>query len=66
MMAAAAAIAVASGLGGLYLSYYVGTAAGASIAAVLVGDLGAHRAGHALIGARSPGTAAGAPAASAT
>lgn len=36
MMAAAATIAVASGLGGLYLSYYAGTAAGASIAVVLV------------------------------
>jgi ABC-type Mn2+/Zn2+ transport system permease subunit len=37
MMAASAAIAVVAGVGGLYLSYYAGTAAGASIAAVLVG-----------------------------
>ena len=66
MMAAAAAIAVASGLGGLYLSYYAGTAAGASIAAVLVATWALIGLGHALIGARSPGTAAGAPAASAT
>src|SRR5919198_5318260 len=37
MMLASAAIAVLAGLGGLYLSYYAGTAAGASIAAGLVG-----------------------------
>jgi ABC-type Mn2+/Zn2+ transport system permease subunit len=37
MMATSAAVAVAAGVGGLYLSYYAGTAAGASIAAVLVG-----------------------------
>jgi ABC-type Mn2+/Zn2+ transport system permease subunit len=37
MMVLAALIAVAAGLGGIYLSYYAGTAAGASIAAVLVG-----------------------------
>jgi ABC-type Mn2+/Zn2+ transport system permease subunit len=36
MMAASAAIAVVAGAGGLYLSYYAGTAAGASIAAILV------------------------------
>jgi ABC-type Mn2+/Zn2+ transport system permease subunit len=36
MMAAATAIAVAAGIGGLYASYYLETAAGASIAAVLV------------------------------
>ena len=36
MMALAAAIAAASGVGGLYLSYYADTAAGASIAAVVV------------------------------
>jgi len=36
MMLASAAIAVLAGLGGLYLSYYAGTAAGASIAAMLV------------------------------
>jgi ABC-type Mn2+/Zn2+ transport system permease subunit len=40
MMAASAAIAVLAGVGGLYLSYYAGTAAGASIAAVLVGAYG--------------------------
>jgi len=37
MMALSAGIAVLGGAGGLYLSYYAGTAAGASIAAVLVG-----------------------------
>jgi ABC-type Mn2+/Zn2+ transport system permease subunit len=36
MMAASAAIAIAAGVGGLYLSYYAKTAAGASIAAILV------------------------------
>jgi ABC-type Mn2+/Zn2+ transport system permease subunit len=36
MMAAAAAIAALAGVGGLYASYYLDTAAGASIAAVLV------------------------------
>ena len=55
MMAAAAAIAVASGLGGLYLSYYAGTAAGASIAAVLVATWALIGLGHALLGAREPG-----------
>jgi ABC-type Mn2+/Zn2+ transport system permease subunit len=37
MMAAAAAIGVGASIGGLYLSYYAGLAAGASIAVVLVG-----------------------------
>jgi ABC-type Mn2+/Zn2+ transport system permease subunit len=37
MMAIAAGVAVAAGCGGLYLSYYAETAAGASIAAVIVG-----------------------------
>jgi ABC-type Mn2+/Zn2+ transport system permease subunit len=37
MMVASALVAVAAGAGGLYLSYYAGTAAGASIAAILVG-----------------------------
>jgi ABC-type Mn2+/Zn2+ transport system permease subunit len=36
MMTASAAIAIVAGAGGLYLSYYAGTAAGASIAAILV------------------------------
>jgi ABC-type Mn2+/Zn2+ transport system permease subunit len=36
MMCASAVIAVVAGIGGLYLSYYAGTAAGASIAAMLV------------------------------
>jgi ABC-type Mn2+/Zn2+ transport system permease subunit len=36
MMLASAAIAVLAGIAGLYLSYYAGTAAGASIAAMLV------------------------------
>ena len=37
MMGVAAVVAVAAGCGGLYLSYYAETAAGASIAAVIVG-----------------------------
>jgi ABC-type Mn2+/Zn2+ transport system permease subunit len=37
MMAVAAVVAVGAGCGGLYLSYYASTAAGASIAAVIVG-----------------------------
>jgi ABC-type Mn2+/Zn2+ transport system permease subunit len=37
MMVVAAAVAVLAGFGGLYLSYYARTAAGASIAAVVVG-----------------------------
>jgi len=37
MMAVAAGVAVGAGCGGLYLSYYAETAAGASIAAVIVG-----------------------------
>jgi len=36
MMAVSAAVAVVAGVAGLYLSYYAGTAAGASIAAMLV------------------------------
>jgi ABC-type Mn2+/Zn2+ transport system permease subunit len=36
MMWLAAALAVAAGFGGLYVSYYLNTAAGASIAAVTV------------------------------
>jgi ABC-type Mn2+/Zn2+ transport system permease subunit len=40
MMAVAAGVAVAAGCGGLYLSYYAETAAGASIAAVIVGAYG--------------------------
>lgn len=39
MLVAASAIGVVSGIGGLYLSYYAGTAAGASIAAVMIGAL---------------------------
>jgi ABC-type Mn2+/Zn2+ transport system permease subunit len=37
MMALAVAVAVAASLGGLYLSYYADTAAGASVAAIVVG-----------------------------
>ncbi len=37
MMAIAAVVAIAAGCGGLYVSYYAETAAGASIAAVIVG-----------------------------
>jgi ABC-type Mn2+/Zn2+ transport system permease subunit len=40
MMVVAAAVAVLAGFGGLYLSYYARTAAGASIAAVIVGVYG--------------------------
>jgi ABC-type Mn2+/Zn2+ transport system permease subunit len=36
MMVVAAAVAILAGCGGLYLSYYARTAAGASIAAVIV------------------------------
>jgi ABC-type Mn2+/Zn2+ transport system permease subunit len=39
-IALAAAIGVAGGIGGLYLSYYVNVAAGVSIAALLVAALG--------------------------
>jgi ABC-type Mn2+/Zn2+ transport system permease subunit len=37
MLGVAAAIAVAAGIGGLYLSYYADTAAGASVAAIAAG-----------------------------
>jgi ABC-type Mn2+/Zn2+ transport system permease subunit len=37
MMALAAGLGAAAGTGGLYLSYYAGTAAGASVVAVIVG-----------------------------
>ena len=37
MMSLAVAIAVASGIGGLYLSYYVRVAAGATVALIIVG-----------------------------
>jgi hypothetical protein len=36
MMAIGAAVAVAGGVGGLYVSFYAGTAAGASIAGAIV------------------------------
>ena len=36
MLAVSAAIAVLGGVGGMYLSFYAGTASGASIAGVLV------------------------------
>jgi ABC-type Mn2+/Zn2+ transport system permease subunit len=49
MMGVSAAIAVLAGIGGLYLSYYAGTAAGASIAAVLVGAYLAAGAARALV-----------------
>jgi ABC-type Mn2+/Zn2+ transport system permease subunit len=41
MMAVAACVAVLAGTGGLYLSYYASTAAGASIAAVIVASYAA-------------------------
>jgi ABC-type Mn2+/Zn2+ transport system permease subunit len=62
MMAVAAAIAVAAGVGGIYLSYYAGTAAGASIAAVMVGAYALSLvAGPAATTTRSRGTRRGAP-----
>jgi ABC-type Mn2+/Zn2+ transport system permease subunit len=49
MMAAAVAIAVASGVAGLYASFYLDTAGGASIAGALVlAYAAAHAAGGAL------------------
>lgn len=62
MMAVAAAIAVAAGIGGIYLSYYAGTAAGASIAAVMVGAYALSlAAGPVTTSTRSRGTRRGAP-----
>jgi ABC-type Mn2+/Zn2+ transport system permease subunit len=46
MMAVSCLVAVLAGAGGLYLSYYAGTAAGASIAAVLVACFVAARAAY--------------------
>ena len=57
MMVAAAAIAVLAGIGGIYLSYYARTAAGASIAAVIVGTYLVALA----VSAGSPRTRRGAP-----
>jgi ABC-type Mn2+/Zn2+ transport system permease subunit len=58
MMLAAAAIAVLAGIGGIYLSYYADTAAGASIAAVMVG---AYAVSLAVSATSSPRTRRGAP-----
>jgi ABC-type Mn2+/Zn2+ transport system permease subunit len=58
MMLVAAGIAVLAGCGGIYLSYYAGTAAGASIAAVIVG---AYAVSLLVATARSPRTRRGAP-----
>ena len=66
MMAAAAAIAVLSGVGGLYVSYYAGTAAGASIAAVLVGTWALIALGHEALGARGARATEAVPATPAT
>jgi ABC-type Mn2+/Zn2+ transport system permease subunit len=57
MMAVAVGVAVLAGVGGLYLSYYAGTAAGASIAGLLVAacPLAAVAARWALPGPVSPG-----------
>jgi ABC-type Mn2+/Zn2+ transport system permease subunit len=57
MMLIAAGIATAAGVGGIYLSYYAGTAAGASIAAVIVVVYAASLA----VSLRSPRTRRGAP-----
>lgn len=59
MIGISVAIAVAGGLGGLYLSYHADTAAGASIAAVLVAVYLAAGLGRALCQARLRPTAAG-------
>ena len=57
MMTVAATIAVLAGIGGIYLSYYAGTATGASIAAVIVGTYLVALA----VSAGSPSTRRGAP-----
>jgi ABC-type Mn2+/Zn2+ transport system permease subunit len=57
MMLVATFTAIAGGMGGLYLSYYAGTAAGASIAAAIVG-LYLLAAGFASAGFRAPRSAA--------
>jgi ABC-type Mn2+/Zn2+ transport system permease subunit len=56
MMAFSAAIAVVAGTGGLYLSYYANTAAGASIAAILVAAWAALTGVRALTSRRVPAT----------
>jgi len=48
MLGLSTLIAIASGVGGLYVSYYAGTAAGASIAAVLIAVCAVLRIGQAL------------------
>ncbi|HWI73666.1 MAG TPA: metal ABC transporter permease [Baekduia sp.] len=58
MMVVAAGVAVLAGCGGLYLSYYAETAAGASIAAVIVG---AYALSLAASTVRSPSTRRAAP-----
>src|SRR3954452_6442374 len=64
MMALSAAIAIAAGLGGLYLSYYANTAAGASIAGILVATYVAFAGLRAVTASRrsSPGASPGRPA----
>jgi ABC-type Mn2+/Zn2+ transport system permease subunit len=57
MMCVATATAIAGGVGGLYLSYYAGTAGGASIAATIVG-LYLVAVGAAATGIKAPGSAA--------
>jgi ABC-type Mn2+/Zn2+ transport system permease subunit len=52
MLVVSTAIAVTGGVGGIYLSYHAGTAAGASIAAVLVAAYGLAAAVGALMGRR--------------
>jgi ABC-type Mn2+/Zn2+ transport system permease subunit len=53
MLVAAAAIAIVAAIGGLYLSYYAGTAAGASIAGMLVAAYLLAAAARALLAARA-------------
>jgi ABC-type Mn2+/Zn2+ transport system permease subunit len=58
MLVVAAAVAIAAAMGGLYLSYYAGTAAGASIAGVLVATYLVAAAARVLIPARRRSAAA--------
>jgi len=58
MLVVAAAVAIVAAMGGLYLSYYAGTAAGASIAGVLVATYLVAAAARGLIPARRRSAAA--------
>jgi ABC-type Mn2+/Zn2+ transport system permease subunit len=58
LMAVATVVAIGSSIGGLYLSYYASIAAGASVAAVMVGTYVVVLAVRSTARPRSPGTAA--------